>query len=176
MRLQVISKKLLTFISPTFVHNGIIYRVRSPETFSIAREIFKRHTYDLLLNQAEIHSVIDLGCNTGFFTCLLGGRYRHKNVKGILVDADADVLRECKWHLRVNHIDNCKTMCAIVGPDDSQMSDFFISEFNISSSTRPFDENFPFPLRTIKKIKGQVVTLKKLITTTFGNERYKLVT
>jgi len=175
LRLQRILKRVLSFLSPTFKHDGIVYRIKSPESFLIAREIFKQGTYDLLLNQTKIHTVIDLGCNTGFFTCLLSGRYGGKNIKGVLVDADADVLKECEWHLQANHIDNCKTICAIIGATNSQTSDFFISEFNISSSTRPFDENYPFPLRTIKKVKRPVVTLKKLITTIFASERVNIL-
>ncbi len=176
LRLQRVSRKLLGVLPPTFRHNGIVYRIRSPETFSIAAEIFNRGTYDLLLTQVVIDTVMDLGCNTGFFTCLLASRYGRTNIKGILVDADPDVIAECEWHLEANHLDNCKTLCAVVGPASSKETDFYIAEFNISSSTRPFDESFPFPLpRTLKKTSRQTVTLEDLITTTFGDTRVNVL-
>lgn len=175
LRLQHISRRILKMVSPTFKHEGISYRLRTPESFSIASEVFKRPTYDRLLRQVDVRTVVDLGCNTGFFTCLLASRYGSDSLKGVLVDADAEVLEECRWHLRENGIDGCQSVCAIVGPADTETADFYVADFNISSSTRPFDDSYPFPLQTVRSVSCPVVSLASLFETTFGNERINLL-
>lgn len=115
--------------------------------------------------------MVDLGCNAGLFTCLLASRYGKDDITGLLVDADPDVLEECKWHLDANGLENCEAVCAVVGPADAQEADFYISEFNISSSAKPFDESYPIPLQAVKKISRQAVLLEDLIRGAFGDER-----
>jgi len=173
--LQKITRGLLSFFSPTFEHDGIIYRIRSPESFSIANEIFKKPTYDLLLKQIDINTVIDLGCNTGFFTCLLNSRHDGNSFKSVLVDADEEMIKESEWHLQANGIGNCQTICALIGPEGEEVSDFYVSDFNIASSAKPFDEEYPFPIRAAKKISRKVITLDNLIKNAFGNDRVNVL-
>ena len=57
----------MRLITPKFNHRGIKFRLRSPESYSIAKEIFWQPTYESLLRKTTVRNFLDLGCNTGFF-------------------------------------------------------------------------------------------------------------
>lgn len=174
LKIQYMTKWILQKVSPTFKYKNINYRIKSPESFSIAKEIFHDDTYSQFLLKIPIETFIDIGCNTGFFTCLLAAYNDAELLNGILVDADRDVLEETKWHLQINNLTKCRTTYAIVGPADASAV-FYISDFNISSSAIPFDETYPFPIRAMKKIETPVVSLEQLIRTNFGAKRVNIL-
>lgn len=170
-RIQHITKWILQTLSPVFSYKSVRFRIKSPESISIAREIFYGDTYTQFLSENPIRTFIDVGCNTGFFTCLLAVYNDTTLLKGILIDADPEVLEESKWHLRTNNLLRCDTICALVGPSGSSTVDFYVSDFNISSSAIPLDDKYPFPIKSSKKIKVPVIQLDHLIHEKFAEER-----
>lgn len=151
--------------------NGIVYRVKSPESFAITKEIFKTGTYDPLLKKGIIRNFVDLGCNTGYVACLLADRYGPGNIKGLLVDANPEMIEETGWHLRENGLLGCRAIWGLVGPSNSESCTFHMSEFNLCSSARPLDRKHPLPLRTVKEIAVPVFKLERLFDEHFGGEK-----
>ena len=174
-RLPTISREILKRLSPSFRFGRIQYRVRSPESFSVAREVFGQDTYGPLLSPADVHTFIDLGCNTGYFTCLLAERYGPERIEGVLVDADPNVLRESEWHLRKNGISKCRTRWALVGPVHRSSADFYVREYSISSSAIKPDGGHPFCDHGVQRMSAPVVTLKQLVDDTFGPRRVSVL-
>lgn len=166
-------RKILTLFKPVFVYRNVRYRICSPESFSVAREVFSKKTYDNWIDQVHVETVVDLGCNIGYFTCYLGSRTAPSSIDGLLVDPNADVIEECRWHLAENGFTRCRTLCAAVGPDADEC-DLFVSDFNISSSVRSFESGYPFPLRQTETLRVPVVRLSELIDT-FGDRRVNIL-
>ena len=174
LKIQQIFRWILQKLSPTFSYKNVKFRIKSPESISIAREIFYEKTYSQFLSENPVKTFVDIGCNTGFFACLLAAYNEANNLEGILIDADPAVLEETKWHLQINNLTRCETMCAIVGPANVSSAEFYVSEFNISSSAIPFDEKYPFPIKTINKIEAPVVDLGILLRSKLTRKRVNL--
>ncbi|HCK10095.1 MAG TPA: hypothetical protein DHW45_09480 [Candidatus Latescibacteria bacterium] len=174
-RLRQIAGFVLRTISPRFRYGETSYRVHSPESFSVASEIFKQRTYDSISEQNDVRTIVDLGCNTGYFTCFLAEHFGADMIEGILVDADTDVLAECDWHLDKNGIRNCRTLHAVVGPEGEETAEFHVGEFNISSSARGFEGDYPFPARAKKSVQVPLANLRGILADTFGDRRVDIL-
>jgi len=177
LRLQ----KLATFLLTKFpiinkLTNKTTYRITSPEALMTANEVFKSPAYDSFLQKAHIEYFVDLGCNTGFITCLLSDTYGKANIKGILIDANPAMIKESQWHIVKNEMKNCKAIWGVVGTSDKEFSPFYIPEFNISSSAKKYDENFPSPITdNVKQINVPVLDVLKLWTEFFNDKRIHLL-
>jgi len=174
LHLQQIAKIILKWLSLNFKVGEVTYRVLAPESFSVAREMFGLPTYRFLLNNVEIRTFIDLGCNTGFLACLLASEYGASHIVGVLVDANPDMVEESWWHLKRNGMAKCKAIWAVVGPETT-VADFFVSEFSIASSSRAFGADYPFPITAMNKLTVPVISLHKLIVDEFGDKRINLL-
>jgi len=174
-RIQKITRWVFGKITPVFRYRNIKYRIKTPESFSIAKEIFFDTTYIQFLSENPIETFIDIGCNTGFFTTLLAAYNDANTLEGVLIDADPEVLEEAEWHKQANNLSKCDLICAIVGPDDISSAEFYVSDFNISSSAIPFDEKHPFPIEASKRIEVPVIHLDQLIKKKFKDKRVDVI-
>ncbi len=174
LHLQQLARGVLKRLAPKFKLGNITYRILAPESFSVANEMFRRPTYRRLLDCVEIRTFVDLGCNTGFLACLLASQYGASLIEGVLVDANPDMVEESWWHLKRNGMAKCKALCAVVGPE-TKVADFFVSDFSIASSNRPFGVDYPFPIDAAKKLTIPVVSVRKLIFDEFGDRRINLL-
>src|SRR3954469_11347189 len=98
--------------------SGILYRASSIESIPLAVEMFEHGlTYDQTFLRAlgPIETFADLGCNVGYFTCLLAHLNPGRRLRGLMIDANPDVVREAGWHAEVNQMKEVYAMHGIVG-------------------------------------------------------------
>lgn len=115
--------------------NGTRYRFRYLDSVSLADELFVRKVYDAGLPRT-IETFCDLGCNSGFFVARLRERYPDVHLRGLAIDANADLVAETQWLLRENQCDGVTAVHGLVGrPEDAgRDGDFFLNAVSLSSS------------------------------------------
>lgn len=166
----IISSLLQYFPIKRKLANNIIYLIASVEGFPTAREIYSDDVYRPVLEAHVIESFIDLGCNAGYIACLLASEANSKEIKGVMVDANKDMVSESEWHLTNNELNKCEVIWGAVSVQNSTTCNFNISEYNISSSAKAFDEKYPISNMKFKQIQVPVVRLRELIDYYFRDE------
>ena len=161
-KIQKIFSSVMRIFPNILQYQTIRYRIRSVESISIAQEIFFQPTYTDILDHIHVKTFIDLGCNTGFFSCLLANKFGSSDIHGLLVDGDQNMINESNVNLKLNNIFNCQTYWGVVGPQSDTVP-FHISHFNISSSVNPLDNTSPLPVKTKSTIETPVIQLKDLV-------------
>jgi FkbM family methyltransferase len=123
----------------TLEDSGVTYRVRSQEGFLLVDEIFNRGVYDSAVKDSEIHTFIDLGCNAGFFPCLLAHRTLRSDFEGLAIDANEQAIQETRWHLDRNKLTGVKALLGLAGAADPSGADadFYICPSDMGSSQFP---------------------------------------
>lgn len=116
--------------------SGAIVEVADAESIFLHDKIFRRETYRRALNQAgEIKTVIDLGCNVGFFCCYLRHYFGRNDFRGFGIDANVAVLERAEYHLQLNGLDRLELFHGLVGTtDNTSVHDFYINASHLSSS------------------------------------------
>jgi FkbM family methyltransferase len=98
--------------------------------------MFERNLYDASLLPANFSTFADLGCNVGYFTCWLAHLANGRPIKGLMIDANPDAVREGEWHARANNWGNVYALNGIVGEQSSTGSvGFYLYESNICSTS-----------------------------------------
>ena len=117
---------------------GLVVPVRSKGDLCIVTEIFIERDYAPFLERiGDLRRVLDLGCNTGFFTLFLhdwlrrAGRPDPERV--ILVDADPDLVARTQQTLAANGLIACHTHHGLIGPRNGHV-DFFVQAHAEASS------------------------------------------
>jgi hypothetical protein len=86
---------------------GIVYRATSLESIPLGVEMFGS---DKLYRKKDLQegfsTFADLGCNVGYFTCLLAHFAQGRKLQGLMIDANPAVIREAKWHAEANRLSN----------------------------------------------------------------------
>jgi FkbM family methyltransferase len=119
---------------------GVIYRVTHLESIPLAVEMFEKASlYDAALLPANFITFVDLGCNVGYFTCWLANLAHGRKLKGLMLDANPNVVAEARWHANANQMPDVFAMHGIVGEEPQKGSaEFFLYDSNIcSTSQRP---------------------------------------
>ena len=177
LKLQAVMKYLLRKMP--LIHqlpNGTIYRIRSPESYMLADEIFQSNIYKSILEKIRIQTFVDLGCNAGYIECLLCENFGPQIIKGILIDANPAMVEEASWHIQRNRMTHCHAVWGVVGTDDKEYSDFYISDVDLSSSAKKFDKNYPVPIiGRVQRISTPKVDALKIFHSHFQNERIDLL-
>jgi FkbM family methyltransferase len=106
------------------------------ESFFLTDEIFQRQTYRRALEAAgDVHSVVDLGCNVGFFSCYLRYFFNRNDFRGFGVDANAQVLTRARRNLDSNGLQGIKLLHGLVGASaENSNQDFFVYASHLGSS------------------------------------------
>lgn len=95
---------------------GICYRARKLESLGLSVEMFDRdELYSLADLPLDIRSFVDLGCNVGYFTCWLADRLNNRQLKGLMLDANAEAVHEAQWHINANHFSNVYVLHGLAG-------------------------------------------------------------
>src|SRR5216117_3977762 len=115
--------------------SGVIYRATRLESIPLAVEMFERNLYDAALLPPDFSTFADLGCNVGYFTCWLAHLAPERKIKGLMIDANPDAVKEAEWHARANGWSNVHALNGIVGEQSPTGSvDFYLYESNICST------------------------------------------
>lgn len=126
----------LTLNLPT----GVSFPIRTRQEARLVQEILLAQAYQPLLAPLDPpRTLVDLGCNAGFFTLLVEHERRRRAprsppVHGLLVDANADCLRRCRSALALNKIDaQFDVVEGLVGPPGETL-EFHVSKADGHSS------------------------------------------
>jgi FkbM family methyltransferase len=158
--------------------SGIIYRAARLESIPLATEMFETgNLYDESLLPQNFNTFADLGCNVGYFTCWLAHLARGRSkIRGLMIDANPDAVKESQWHMQANHLHEVFVVHGIVGEGrPGESSEFFLYESNICSMSHLTEE-------VRRKLKGKwtkisvpSINLEANWRQHFGNTRCNLL-
>ena len=113
------------------------YRASRLESIPLAVEMFEKgHLYDATLLPKDFSTFADLGCNVGYFTCWLAHLAYKRALRGLMLDANPDAVKEAQWHAQANDMPEVFGIHGIVGegrPGD--FAEFYLYESNICSTS-----------------------------------------
>jgi len=152
--------------------SGVHIRIGSIAGFALLEEMFKGRGYQEAVKGSTVRTFADLGCNVGWFPCFLRELNPHVRPVGLLIDADADMVKEAGWHLERNGLAQSSALLGAVGCDPAQKEVVFhINPANTQSSTKPFEKNHPFPVKgSIREVRVPAVSLSDEWTSRFGGK------
>jgi len=127
----------LTLNLPT----GISFPIRTRQEARLVQEILLAESYRPLIEALEPpRTLVDLGCNAGFFTLFAEHLRRCRRAadsppaRGLLVDANPDCLARCRSALALNHLDaHCEILEGLIGPPGEALA-FHVSKADGHSS------------------------------------------
>lgn len=131
-----------------FKPTAIVYRVTSLDQFSIATGLFMRDEYGPVLDGQPVETIIDLGCNAGWFTLWLSARKPGSRLSGLLIDANPRMVAEAEWHLRRNGLRDCFVVHGAVGlPPGQSFTTFHIHPSSAASSVLEYQPEKQLPVK-----------------------------
>ena len=152
--------------------NGATYRCRYLETLLLADEIFNRNVYLKAIDPAKTVTFVDLGCNVGLFPLLLNEITGRKDLCGLMVDANPDMVEEAKWHVTANQLTQVTPILGLAGSASAgQTVDFYLLPSNLGSSQFPIYEPGKPAKGAWRKISVPCVDLEALWVKQFGDVR-----
>jgi len=156
----------------------VTYRAASLESIPLAVEMFEKGTvYDraFLRKIGPIETFADLGCNVGYFTCLLAS-LNAKAIKGLMIDANGDVVKEAAWNAGANQLNQVYALHGIVGePSPTGEAQFYVYESSICSSSERGTEAQAGLKGEWKETKVPCLNIEKIWTEKFGSARCHLL-
>jgi len=116
--------------------SGTRVEVADLESFFLSDEIFQRETYRAALAQAgEVHAVLDLGCNVGFFCCYLRHHFGRQDFRGLGIDANPAVLKRARRNLDLNGLAGITLRHGLVGgAAETGSQEFYLYASHLGSS------------------------------------------
>jgi FkbM family methyltransferase len=162
-------------IRRTLPGSGVRYRCRYLDSVTLAEEVFRDQTYASAVPRG-LSTFADLGCNVGFFEAFLAHVTGRRDLRGLAVDADADMVRETSWTLDANGLSSVHAVHGLVsGPGRAGEADFYLHPVRIKSSVYAVDE--PGRPRTgpWRKTRVPVLDLDRAWSEHFGDERCHLL-
>jgi FkbM family methyltransferase len=124
---------------------GIVYRATRVESIPLGVEMFdKSSLYDVSLFPPCFTNFIDLGCNVGYFTCLLASMAQGRKLNGLMLDANPHAVREAQWHADANELGKVIGIHGIVGEGKfGDLAKFYLYESNICSTSHMSETGLP---------------------------------
>jgi FkbM family methyltransferase len=118
--------------------SGIRYRIRHLESFVVADEIFRREGYQRAFAGEAIETFVDLGCNVGYFPCYAAEVTARRDLIGLAIDANSEMVSETRWHAEANGLTRTAVRFGAVGfPADVEEVTFYLAKSNVASSAQP---------------------------------------
>jgi len=164
-------------ITKTMPSSGIRYRAARLESIPLGIEMLEeKKTYPERFLPVNLTTFADLGCNVGYFACLLAHVARNRNLCGLMVDANPEAVSEAKWHARANGLGNVFALQGIVGENGpGNEATFYVYASNICSSTeKPPAHRFHLPGRW-KQITAPHLKIEDIWQEKFGDLRCQLL-
>ena len=132
--------------------SGVAYRITSLDQLGIEAEMFVEETYLPALQGGSIETVIDLGCNAGWFALWLANADPGRSHVGLLVDAHPRMVSEARWHLAHNSLLDCTVVHGAVGlPLTEAVTTFHLHPSSSASSVLTYKPGKQLP------VKGAIV-------------------
>jgi FkbM family methyltransferase len=117
--------------------SGVAYRARRVESILLGRQMLESGSmYPRSKLPTHVERFVDLGCNVGFFACWLAELSGARSFKGLMIDANKEVIEEADWHARTNHWPDVFAVHGVAGErSKSGRADFYVYWSNYCSST-----------------------------------------
>jgi len=148
--------------------NGIIYRATRLESIPLAIEMLEKGVlYPQDVVPSPLVSFADLGCNVGYFTCWLA-QHRGRALKGIMVDANPEVVKDAQWHREANSLNHVHVYHGLAG-SKGDSADFYLYDSNICSASQPLDAALPDLKGDWKRISVPALNIGKIWRERFGD-------
>lgn len=128
--------------------SGIKVRIDTVAGFALAEEMLGQSGYLAALDGFRVTTFVDLGCNVGWFPCLLSAIQGDRSILGLMVDGDPKMVESSRWHLEKNSLTNCEVLHGAAGCAEgiSEIT-FHINPSNTQSSLKAFGAEHPFPVK-----------------------------
>jgi FkbM family methyltransferase len=160
----------------TLPKSGARYRCRYLETILLADELFNRNVYLKAIDPARVKTFVDLGCNVGLFPVLLTELTHRREMQGLLIDANPEMIQEATWHVKTNKLDSVLPVFGLAGAANAgQTVDFYLLPSNLGSSQFPVYEPGKPQKGAWKKVSVPCVDVETLWVKHFGNVRCDLL-
>jgi len=153
--------------------SDIRYRIRYLETFVAADEIFTRGIYRPPVAPDRLTTFCDLGCNVGLFAALLAHLTGRRDLRGLMVDANPQMVEETRWLLQANRLENVVALHGLAGAAGS--TDFYLSPSNLGSSQFPAEEPGKFSKADFVQTAVPALHLQAEWSRRFGDARCDLL-
>jgi len=153
--------------------SGVIYRAIRLESIPLSVEMFdKGNLYDANLLPQNFVTFADLGCNVGYFTCWLAHLARGRKLRGLMIDANPEAVKEAKWHAEANNMPEVFGIHGIVGEGvKGGFAEFYLYESNICSTSHLPDVEKMNLKGKWEKIRVPCVSLEDHWREHFGDTR-----
>lgn len=178
LKINVLIDKLLFYfpISKSLSHN-LHYKIRSVASLVAANEVFKTNIYRDFIQNTDVNSFLDLGCNVGYFPILLSELKLKSRFFGLMIDGNPAVLDEAAEHLKINFIQDVKILHGLVGFScNDKEADFFVNEFAHIASNATGKNNPDVPCAgKINKLKVKCLDIEKEWIDYFGSMEIDLI-
>ncbi|MCK4338960.1 MAG: FkbM family methyltransferase [Candidatus Cloacimonetes bacterium] len=149
--------------------SGTFYRCRYLETIFVADEFFNRKLYHNGVPE-NTTTFVDLGCNIGLFIALIVHITKQRDLRGLAIDANQDMINETNWIIKKNGLKEVYTIHGLVGSQDSNDSEeFYINPSNLASSKYPIYEPGVPEVKGWKKTIVPKINLEAQWKKHFGN-------
>ena len=153
--------------------SGVVYRARWVESVLLSRQMLESGTlYPRSKLPANVERFADLGCNVGYFACWLADLSRAQAMKGLMIDANQEAVKEAEWHARTNHWKEVFVTHGLAGERSAGgEADFYLYWSNYcSSTTRNPSLRGPW-----KRIRVPCIDVGELWRQKFGSARCDLL-
>ncbi len=139
-------------VTKTLGKSSIKVRIDTVAGFALAEEMLGQSGYLAALEGFPVTTFVDLGCNVGWFPCLISAIQGDRSILGLMVDGDPKMVESSRWHLEKNSLTNCEVLHGAAGCADgiSEIT-FHINPSNTQSALKAFGAEHPFP------VKGKVL-------------------
>ena len=160
----------------TLPGSGIRYRACRGDSVALAVEIFEHgQVYSLANLPGNIRTFADLGCNVGFFTCWLCDQLKTTQLKGLMVDANAEAVEDARWQVAANGLKDVQVLHGLAGTrTDTGEATFFLHATNVNSTAVPTDASLQEAF-TWKKVSVPCLSLEEQWSKKFGGENCDLL-
>jgi len=113
---------------------GVRYRLRYLDSITLADEIFGQNVYDGAV-PASLETFVDLGCNVGQFVAYLAEKTGRRDLQGLAIDADPEMIAETSWVVRDNRLDGVHPVLGLIGSGaPGAQGDFYLHPVRVKSS------------------------------------------
>ena len=152
---------------------GVTYRARWVESVLLSQQMLENGgMYPGSKLPTNVERFVDLGCNVGYFACWLAELSGGRALKGLMIDANKEVVKEANWHAQANHWKEVFVVQGVAGERSaSGETDFYLYWSNYcSSTTRNPSLNGPW-----KRTRVPCIDVGELWRQKFGDARCHLL-
>jgi len=168
---RVVNAALDRFPLVRVTPGGIRYRCRYLDSVTLAEEIFGERVYARAVSR-NVRTFVDLGCNVGHFVAFVAEVTGRRDLRGLAVDADPDMIAETSWVIENNALSSVTAVHGLVAAPGGapRHSEFFLHPCKIKSSAYAVDEPGQPPKGEWKRTRVPTIDLEAIWRESVGDD------